>query len=120
MKGLLRAPLRSGLYEVGDLDDLPAALTRAGWYVGTVDLGDARTAVAVIGDELGFPEWYGRNLDALHDCLGDLTRPTALVARVPVQLGDYGSSMLELLIERTEAGDTVPFALVRLPEQPGS
>ncbi len=22
--------------------------------------------------ELGFPEWYGRNLDALYDCLTDL------------------------------------------------
>lgn len=23
-------------------------------------------------EHLGFPEYYGKNLDALHDCLGDL------------------------------------------------
>lgn len=26
----------------------------------------------VLARELNFPNWYGRNLDALYDCLGDL------------------------------------------------
>ena len=33
---------------------------------------------ARIAAALDFPEWYGRNLDALHDCLTDLHEPTEL------------------------------------------
>ena len=29
--------------------------------------------------KLGFPEYYGHNLDALEDCLGDIGRPTRIV-----------------------------------------
>ena len=29
--------------------------------------------------ELSFPAWFGRNLDALHDCLTDISTPTRLV-----------------------------------------
>ena len=35
----------------------------------------------ILANELDFPHWYGRNLDALHDCLtalGDDTRLTFL------------------------------------------
>ena len=28
--------------------------------------------------ELNFPEWYGRNLDALHDCLTGISEETRL------------------------------------------
>lgn len=30
-------------------------------------------ALDAIGAALSFPAWYGRNLDALHDCLTDLS-----------------------------------------------
>ena len=29
-------------------------------------------------DELGFPEYYGMNLDALHDCLTDIFEETCI------------------------------------------
>lgn len=29
--------------------------------------------------ELCFPAWFGRNLDALHDCLTDVSTPTRLI-----------------------------------------
>ena len=29
--------------------------------------------------ELSFPAWFGRNLDALHDCLTDVSSPTRLL-----------------------------------------
>ena len=115
MKGLLTPPLRGGAYEVADEVALTDRLRRAGWYVGAVDLGDARQAVVAIGAELGFPDYYGKNLDALHDCLGDLDRPTALVIHVPVELGHYGQAMLEVLTDRAESVRDVQFALVRVP-----
>ncbi|WP_229795280.1 barstar family protein [Saccharothrix coeruleofusca] len=30
-------------------------------------------ALAAIGEALEFPDWYGHNLDALYDCLTDLS-----------------------------------------------
>ena len=35
--------------------------------------GDLHTFVA---QELNFPDYYGRNLDAFADCLGDISEPT--------------------------------------------
>ncbi len=32
-----------------------------------------------LAEELGFPAWFGRNLDALHDCLTDIGAPTRLI-----------------------------------------
>lgn len=32
-----------------------------------------------LAEELRFPAWFGRNLDALHDCLTDIGAPTRLV-----------------------------------------
>jgi len=72
MKGLLTAPLRSGVYDMVDDITLRDRLRRAGWHVGLVDLSDARQAVADVGVELGFPDYYGKNLDALYDCMTDL------------------------------------------------
>ena len=32
----------------------------------------------ILARELDFPEWYGRNLDALHDCLTALCQETKI------------------------------------------
>ena len=42
------------------------------------DLLDISTIHDYLRVTLGFPEHYGKNLDALHDCLGDITEPTRL------------------------------------------
>lgn len=65
-------------------DDLVRRLASAGWrtgvFTGTEAL-DRRALLRAIGLGLGFPGYYGANLDALWDCLTDLTEPTALVWR---------------------------------------
>ena len=33
---------------------------------------DKAESLRLFGDVLGFPDWYGHNLDALYDCLMDL------------------------------------------------
>ncbi len=114
MKGLLTPPLRAGVYEVVDAADLVQRLRHAGWHVGTVDLADARKAVGEIGHELGFPSYYGRNLDALNDSLSDLVRATALVVRVPSTLDPYAAAMLDVLTDAADQGAVMPFALVRV------
>ena len=35
----------------------------------------------VLARELNFPHWYGRNLDALYDCLTDLSEETEIILR---------------------------------------
>jgi RNAse (barnase) inhibitor barstar len=42
-----------------------------GHLVGPVN--SKAEALDAIGAALNFPAWYGRNLDALHDCLVDLS-----------------------------------------------
>lgn len=32
----------------------------------------------ILARELDFPQWYGRNLDALHDCLGAIREETRI------------------------------------------
>ena len=119
MKGLLTKPLRGGVYDMADDGALADRLRHVGWHVGSVDLGDSREAVLTIGAELGFPSYYGKNLDALNDCLSDLDRPTALLVHLPPAIDAYGLAMLDVLTDSAESGRDVPFALVRVP-QPSS
>ncbi|MDO4798710.1 MAG: barstar family protein [Coriobacteriales bacterium] len=45
------------------------------------DVADAAQAHAILARELDFPDYYGANLDALEDCLGDIATPTRIVLR---------------------------------------
>ena len=42
-------------------------------------LGTPEAVYDYLIQELSFPAWFGRNLDALHDCLTDVASPTRLV-----------------------------------------
>ena len=52
---------------------------------------------------LCLPSWYGRNLDALYDCLTDVREETVVILRdrtaLEEHLGGYGCSFLRLLEE---------------------
>jgi ribonuclease inhibitor len=54
-----------------------------------------------LAKELLFPEWYSKNLDALHTCLTDPRFETELVLNHAVELqqtlGDYGKAFLRVL-----------------------
>ena len=55
------------------------ALRQLGWHVADVQAATPAAFVDAVGVALGFPAYYGKNLDALADCLSDRTRPTAVV-----------------------------------------
>ena len=59
-----------------DPEDVQRTVEGAGWRFGYVDgwlrVGKVEVLTA-IGEALGFPDHYGRNLDALADCLSDLS-----------------------------------------------
>ena len=58
-------------------------------------------AHAHLKERLRLPDWYGNNLDALNDCLGEIGEPTTIVVRFAPQLaqllGDYGTRLMRVL-----------------------
>ncbi|WP_367131285.1 barstar family protein [Saccharothrix sp. HUAS TT1] len=66
-------------------------------------------AIAAIADALSFPDWFGHNLDALYDCLTDLSW---LPAGEHVLVWEGGDTAVEAVLSdaaaRTaEVGDRV-------------
>lgn len=60
----------------------------------------------LIAERLGFPAWYGANLDALHDCLTDLPEPVELTITHADALGDtlgaYAAAFRRVLEDSAE------------------
>ncbi len=51
---------------------------------------------------LRLPDYYGNNLDALYDCLGDVGEPTEIVLKHAARLDripdDYGKRLVAVLV----------------------
>lgn len=66
---------------------------------GAMDTREA--AHAELARTLSFPAYYGKNLDALHDCLTDMRTPaeiTLVRARaMEAALGEYGGRIVRVL-----------------------
>lgn len=58
--------------------------------------GDALTHDA-LAEAFGFPAYYGRNLDALHDCLGDIGEDTAVIVTDMGSADEAGRRILTVL-----------------------
>ena len=43
------------------------------------ELRTPREIQDALAQRMAFPDWYGRNLDALRDCLGDIREETVIV-----------------------------------------
>lgn len=73
-------------------------------------------AMDYLSGRLELPEWWGRNLDALHDCLTDPGEPTVLVLidRSAVEETPFGRMLLRVLKDATEESP-----LLRLEEDVG-
>ena len=63
-------------------------------------------AMALLGHALALPEWWGRNLDALYDCLtGELGRPVRLElsGREAMEATLFGRRLLRVLEDAAAA-----------------
>lgn len=71
----LRDASRSGVYRVAQADEILDAARGSELDLARIDLtgaSDKERLLAQIARALSFPQWFGRNWDALEDCLGDL------------------------------------------------
>ncbi len=65
-----------------DVADARHTVEQAGWrfaYVDGVQVESVPELHGALAEALGFPDYYGRNLDALHDCLRDVPAETVLL-----------------------------------------
>ena len=64
---------------------------------------------------LALPEYYGANLDALYDCLTEMSEPTELVVPKKVAdeayLGWYGQQFLQMLEDAVAANEALQITL---------
>jgi len=71
----LQDATRSGVYRVPRVDEILDAVRDTEVDVVRIDLAavsDKEQLLEQLSFALAFPQWFGRNWDALEDCLGDL------------------------------------------------
>ncbi len=60
----------------------------------------------ILSEALSFPEWYGRNLDALHDCLTDISEDTEIYisaySRLEGSMGRTAKTLRRVIAEASE------------------
>ena len=81
--------------------------------------GAAVTSMAdihrILAEELAFPEWYGGNLDALHDCLTEIHEETAIAILQPESLLEtLGSGYARLCRVLTDSAEENPYLTIQL------
>ena len=68
-----------------------------------------------LANKLSFPSYYGKNLDALHDCLTERSTPLHITItyadRLKEHLGDYGETLLQVLQNVTEENERISLSV---------
>ncbi len=76
---------------------------------------DAREFHRQLKEILNLPDWYGHNLDAMHDCLTELGTPTRLTldnfSHLKDALGEYAGKLLYVLHICTEENPSLEISL---------
>ena len=89
------------------------------------DLLDISTVHDFLRVMLDFPDYYGKNLDALNDCLGDIRQPTRLYVMRDATMdpgSDYAAQMDRLCMvllraARENPALSVSISTIRWPER---
>ena len=68
-----------------------------------------------LAEQLGFPEWYGGNLDALHDCLTDLHEDVDVsIVHSDALLETLGPAFIRLSRVLSDAAEENPYLKLHL------
>ena len=73
-------------------------------------LADQEVLHDVLARELELPEWYGRNLDALHDCLTDLKDVELVLIGWPDE--GYLSRVRRVIVDAVWENETLALKIV--------
>ncbi len=100
-------PIRIGRLRPGEAAELCTAAQQSGFVCLRTDLSgcsDKQGLLECLARDLGFPEWFGRNWDALSDCLSDLDwQPAAegyvLILEHAGELGASEAATLSMALE---------------------
>ena len=122
LAGLLAGHQEPGVYTwhaAFEVDDVRRTVVHAGADFGYVDGWEQQSRsefLTAVGAALGFPDWYGANLDALEECLGDLAvNPVVLLwdgwATLARAEPETFAAVLDIARERSLAVGT-PFSLL--------
>ena len=67
----------------------------------------------ILAELPGFPDWYGRNLDALHDCLTDIHEDIWIQVQnandLTLHLGNYSAAFLHVLAAAAEENKKIHY-----------
>ena len=72
------------------------------------EMTDEKTAHEYIASVLGFPAYYGKNLDALFDCLGEMPGDTSVILEnvdaLYARLGSRGTDIVDVFGDAANEG----------------
>ena len=113
----LSDPARSGVYRATRADEVLDALRGSSLALARVDL--RQPVFDAFSQALAFPDWFGRNWDALEDCLTDLSWREADGHVLLLEGGADERMLLDVLGSAAQfwAGQGRPFFAVFLDPQ---
>lgn len=69
----------------------------------------------ILAELPGVPDWYGRNLDALHDCLTDIQEEMLILIQnendLTLHLGNYAAAFLNVLAASAEENKKIRYVV---------
>lgn len=75
-------------------------------FLDAAQMTTRRSAHEYLKEQLSFPEYYGKNLDALYDCLTDLDETEVAFINLPEEDADtYFRKVLRVFREAEEDND---------------
>jgi RNAse (barnase) inhibitor barstar len=118
----LRDPAKSGVYRASRVDAIEDAVRGTKLSFARIRLqgiAEKTALLRAISSQLGFPDWFGENWDALEDCLTDLSWREAqghvlVFEGFQFLPGDELGVLIDVLISAAEfwAGQSKPFFAV--------